>query len=231
MKLKKSKKTIKETVKKGIKYPEFIRDKFKDEEVHVVASGPSLVGFDYKRLKGKNVIAVNHAFKMVQHSFCIFVDKGFPRVEAPEVIKESVCVSRVNPEFPSLIVFDFAKKYSINPDEGVWHRKSSGAISVCAALQSGASKVYLYGFDCKFFTSDEARAAAKHNGVDNYKTKLDLYGHATSEKFKHQRDRPVDEIVFQQTIQVFASFPRDKIVNMSKFSAIPYFDKSKQPYV
>ena len=230
MKLKKSKKTD-DKIKKGIKYPEFIRDKFKGEEVHVVASGPSLVGFDYKRLRGKNVIAVNYAFKMVKHSFCIFVDKGFPRVEAPEVIEESVCVSRLNPDFPSIIVFDFAKRYSIDPDEGVWHRKSSGAVAVCAALQSGASKVYLYGFDCRFLTSDEVITAAKHNGVENFKPKMALYGHSTSDKFKHQRDRPEDEIVFNQTVQVYSSFPRDKIVNMSKFSAIPYFEKSMQPYV
>ena len=232
MKLKKSKKTDKtDDIDKVIKYPEFIKGKFEGEEVHVVASGPSLVGFDYKSLKGKNVIAVNYAFKMVKHSFCIFVDKGFARVEAPEVIKESVCVSRLNPEFPSLIVFDFAKKYSINPDDGVWHRRSSGSIAICAALQGGASKVYLYGFDCRFFTPDQVRLVAALNGNDNYKTKLDLYGHATSEKFKHRQDQPDDEQVFEDTIQIFAAFPRDKILNMSRFSAIPYFEKSSSPYV
>ena len=109
MKLKKSKNIQDDhTFKRVMKYPEFIRNKFEGEEVHVVASGPSLVGFDYKRLNGKNVIAVNHAFKKVRHSFCIFTDKGFANRESPDVITKSVCVSRFNKEQPSTIVFEYA---------------------------------------------------------------------------------------------------------------------------
>ena len=47
-------------------YPEFIKDRFKNSEVHIVGSGPSLIGFDYSKLEGKRIITINHAYKLIK---------------------------------------------------------------------------------------------------------------------------------------------------------------------
>lgn len=221
----------KEKPKKLPLYPEFIKDKYVGQEVHVVAGGPSLVGFDYSKLKGKNVIAVNHAFKLVENDFCVFADKGFAIRESPDVIEKAVCVSRQNQVYPNnIIIFTFARRnFSMNPEDGVWHSTSSGSIGICAALQGGASKVYIYGFDCRFLNRKELIEAAQYNGDKDFMPKKDFYGHNTSMIYQHEQDE--NEQVFRDTIQLFSRFPRDKILNMSKFSAIPYFEKSTKPYI
>ena len=211
------------------KYPDFIKDRFKNQEVHVVASGPSLIGFDYNRLKGKKVIAINHAYKLVDHDFCVFTDKGFCLREDPEVLKKTVCVSRYNPDALSIIAFQYAKNFTMDPADGVWHRRSSGSIGVCTALQGGASKVFMYGIDCKFLSPQEANQAAAING-GNVKVFKHIYGHSTTGIFNHPRDEEKDELTFSDNIKFFAAFPKDKIINMSAFSAIPYFEFSKGPY-
>ena len=246
---------------RSLKYPEYISGMFEGEEVHVVGSGPSLVGFDYGRLKGKKVIAINNAYKLVPHEFGVFTDKGFARRESPEVIKETTCVTRFDNEFPNHIVFEFADgrdgradRFQLDPAKGVWHRSSSGSIGICAALQGGASNVYIYGFDCRFFSFDEVLAAAKLNGITSVELKkledrisiqkkrthpktemmaFQHFAHATSslEGFDHEREDKSSEQAFKDSVKWFAGFPRDMIINMSKNSAIPYFNKSARPYV
>ncbi len=244
-----------------VKYPEFIKDRFAGEEVHVVGSGPSLVGFDYSRLKGKRVIAINNAYKLVEHDFCLFTDRGFARRESPEVVEETTCVSIFDADFPGHIVYRYAdgdggraNQFQLDPAKGLWHRSSSGSLGLCAALQGGANKVYIYGFDCRFFTFMETQAAAKLNGISatglvelenrvalqreriHPKTKnMDFqhFAHSTSslDGFHHEREDSSSEQAFKDSIKWFARFPRDKVLNMSRFSAIPYFDKSARPYV
>ncbi len=212
-----------------LKYPEFIKDMFKGEEVHVVGSGPSLVGFDYSRLKGKRVIAINHAYKLVDHEFCLFTDKGFARRESPDVIEKTTCLSIFDADYPGHIVFEYAdgnngraNKFQLDPSLGVWHRSSSGSIGLCAALQGGATKVYIYGFDCRFFSFEETLAAAKLNGISaaglielekrielqkervHPKTeKMDYqhFGHSTSslKGFHHEREDTSSEQAFKDS--------------------------------
>ena len=72
---------------KSVQYPAFIRNYFKNSEVHIVGSGPSLIGFDYSKLSGKRVITINHAYKLVKSEFTVFVDKDFKN-EDPEIINQ-----------------------------------------------------------------------------------------------------------------------------------------------
>ena len=54
-------------------------DRFKDYEVHIIGSGPSLIGFDYSTLKNKRVITVNHSYKLIKSEFTVFIDKEFKK--------------------------------------------------------------------------------------------------------------------------------------------------------
>lgn len=210
-------------------YVNFITNRFKNKEVHVVASGPSLLGFDYSKLNGKNIVTVNHAYKELKHDYCVFVDRSFVKTEDSKVIKATTCLSRKIKEYPSIIDFKFNHQFSYNPKDGVFYYRSSGISAITTALQGGASKIFLYGFDARFFNKADCIEAVKRNGADPSKVlKKDAYGHSTSDKNFHMRDRPEDEQLFKEMIQWFSKLPANKIINMSPFSAIPFFEKPKK---
>ena len=208
-----------------MKYPEYIRNRFKNKEDHIVASGPSLIGFDYSKLKGKKVIAVNNAYRKVDAEYCVFVDRTFIDNEAPEVVKDVVCVSRKIIDYPHIKDFKFSDRFQMDPEKGVYNRRSSGVSAITTALQGGAKKIYLYGFDCKAWTAKEAEQIARLNGDKNFKPKKEHYVHSTSDEYNQQSDELKNIHVFEQTIKLFNAFPRDMIINMSPVSAILCFKK------
>lgn len=212
-------------------YADFINRKFYTQDVHIVASGPSLYGFDYRKLDGLNVIAVNHAYKMCRPIFTVAVDVGFIQQEDPEAPNRTKMVCRKLKNYPG-IPFEASKEFSLDPEGGVYTIKSSGASAVTIALQAGAKNVFLYGFDCQFFDQDTMREVIEFNGTQCPNKLLpEKMGHATSGMFKHRKDifshneREDHEKIFKRTIKYFEVFPREKIFNMSKWSAIPYFEK------
>ncbi len=208
-------------------YPDFISNRFTGKEVHVVASGPSLLGFDYSQLKGKTVIAVNYAYKFVEHDFVVYVDKGFPK-EALGITEETTCLSRPQRTFPPTVGLKILSHFTMDPKVGVYggiHQRSSGVAALCIALQGGAEHVYIYGMDCKFFSREEALAAARFNGAPESIVTLDRYGHSTSGVIPHKRDDEDADAIFQLTAKLFNVFPRDKVTNQSPFSLITKFKK------
>lgn len=223
-----------------MKYVEFIKDKFKGQPVHVVASGPSLFGFDYSKLDNCNVIAVNHAFKFVKHDFTVSVDNLVKREEDTVVdpLKTPYWLTRLIRDFrhlPNVITLKFFDTdFSFDPEQGVYHSRLAGCAALCVALQSGASHVYLWGFDCRFFTFSELVESTVMHGHTTADARemiletigdLPKYAHGTSGRANHSREKLSDEGVFVDTIKHFQKFPRDVVTNMSMLSAIPYFDR------
>lgn len=210
------------------KYPEFIKDRFKNSDVHIIASGPSLIGFDYSALKNKRVITINHAYKLVNSEFTVFIDKEFYK-EDPDIANQFT-LSRHDCDPKPSIGFNMSKEFSMNPENGVYPRmnKNSGLSAICIALQGGAEKIYLCGFDHRFFNSEQAKIIAEYNGnkIDDNK---ETWAHSTTGKFNHTRETPNIEETFKNIIPLFEVFPKEKIFNMSPFSAIPYFIKPEIP--
>lgn len=206
------------------KYVEFITDRYKDKIVHVVASGPSLTGFDYSFFDNKNVIAVNHSYKLTKHDFVVFTDKSFPKTEDPEIIYKTTCLSIFNPLYTSIIPINLQQYFSLSPKMGVYCKGNSGVVALTIALQSAARKVYLHGFDFCGFDRGKLEKVLLTNGSQ---TPLDSnYAlHSTDGVFEHRYKTAKHENLFTSKIRLFAQFPKGKIFNCSEFSAIPYFDK------
>jgi len=211
-------------------YPDFIKDRFKNSDVHIVGSGPSLIGFDYSKLRNKKVITINHSYKLISSEFTVFIDKEFYK-EDPYVFNQ-ITLSRFDCIPKPTIGFNMAKEFSMNPEDGVYPRrnKNSGLSAICIALQGGADKIFLYGFDHKFFNLEQAKIIAEYN---KFPGEIDgdreTWAHSTSGKFNHTRETPNIAETFKSIISFFEVFPSEKIFNMSPFSAIPYFKKSVIP--
>jgi hypothetical protein len=211
------------------KYPPFIKDRFKNFDVHIVGSGPSLIGFDYSVLDGKRVITVNHAYKLVKSEFTVFIDKCFKR-EDPEIFNNTFTISRADCDPKPNIGFNMARSFSLDPFAGVYPytRKNSGMSAITIALQGGAEKIYLYGFDHRFINAEQAVAIAEYNGT-SLENDRSVWAHSTSGKFNHTRETPNIAETFANIVDDFRFFPRERIYNMSPFSVIPYFEKPVIP--
>jgi hypothetical protein len=213
---------------------------FKDQEVFIVGSGPSLRFFDYERLRGKNVISLNHASRFCPHSIALFIDAAFRReyqydwYTHPQKVLCSMDAGLY--AGGNVGVFRLINDLQLNPNVGLIQRidKWSGTTAINAAMISGASKIYLMGIDCKFFDLQEMLDVCGDNGAseeDIRKTVSDYanrkkIGHSTSGMVDHFSDREEDEYKFQRAIKSFDKFKgKAEIINLSRHSALTVFPK------
>jgi len=185
-------------------YVEFITGKFTGKTVHIVGSGPSLTGFDYRKLSGRTIIPVNHAYKKVPgYAFKVAIDANFFNREDAEAIGRGLTLSPAHAaKGPGVINFRMASHFSAEPGP-VYAYGSSGLATVTIALQGGAERVILWGLDYCF---------------------LDGRHHATQGEFKHSQGEGREHI-FSAQASKFAVFPAEKILNASQASRITYFQK------
>jgi hypothetical protein len=192
-----------------IAYAHFIQDRLKGQTVHIVGSGPSLRSFDYEQLRGKNCIATNNSYKKVPWAlWTVAVDRGFLVHEDVAAAKSTTLICRNN--VPGVVFTDCITSFSVNPHDGVYHKKLSGLMAVTTAIHAGASRIFLWGHDC-----------CNHDG---------LY-HGTDGEFNH-RGNAIDDHKKDHSLRmraklykVFAEKYPGLIFNVSPISAIPYFDR------
>lgn len=130
---------------------EFLTDFFKDEEVFVVASGPSLTGFDFTRLKSKKVVAINRAAEHVKPDLAVYVDRSMRQFFLDLKLDCPVLTSNfagVPPGHFSVWV-DLWKipGPEYNNVSQLYGFCSSTAVGISAALVAGAKTVYVLGLD------------------------------------------------------------------------------------
>ncbi len=185
-------------------YVDFITGKFTGKTVHIVGSGPSLTGFDYRRLSGKTIIPVNHAYKKVPWcAFKVAIDANFFSREDSEAIGRGWTLSPAHAaKGDGIVNFRMASHFSTEPGP-VYAYGSSGLAAVTIALQGDAERVILWGLDYRFING-------RH--------------HATQGEFKHSQGEGREHI-FEAQVSKFAVFPADKILNASQDSGLTYFEK------
>ncbi len=123
---------------------------FDGATVFVVGGGPSLRGFDWSRLAGRSVIAINQAAEVLpQAALLLFSDVGWLErnralVEgfAGHVVTTSMVAKALLPSRLHLIGLSVAP--------GALPARSSGPIAVALAIAMGAVRVVLLGFDLRF---------------------------------------------------------------------------------
>lgn len=137
-----------------VNYGSLSRD-WEGRSVYIVGGGPSLKAFDFDRLKGRGlVVCVNDAFLHVPWADCVFsIDTVWLR-QRGRVLRQfsGEKVAAVPPDFNARMPgFTFLRRLSgagFTEDMGsLWTGDNSGFGALHMALQRGASKVALLGFD------------------------------------------------------------------------------------
>lgn len=142
-----------------------------DEVVYIIGGGPSLKHFDWSRLEGKKVIAINRAFEVLPNADVLYwTDSRFYKWYRKEINKfpglKITCRSfHDKPSDVVLLKANNAIKMDIRPGF-ISHGNNSGYGAINLAVKLGAKKIYLLGYDMKSNTNDShwhSGYSSKHN--------------------------------------------------------------------
>ena len=207
-----------------------MQHEFNGKRVFVVGCGPSLTGFDFDRLKGEKVVAINHAYKLTRHDLHVFYDVDFlkeaapagydPKTHSAQVLCGNSCNVEAKPG--KITLFRRANTVTKEFRQGLYMGYSSALAAINAALIYGASEVYLLGIDARFLTPDETREAARLNGNPQAAAKLITTGekvhHVTQDTVKHTQAGKENK--FTHMASQFNAFHGLPVFNLSPFSAL-----------
>jgi len=213
---------------------------FRDQDVFVVGSGPSLRYFDYSLLNRRNVISLNHASRFCPHKIALFIDAQFRREYPydwylhPQKVLAAVDTG-LSPS-GNVGVFSLTNEFRLDLEKGLLRAtdKWSGVSGIHAAIIAGAERIFLLGMDNKFFSREEMLDVCEENGATNdqisevvnmfsSRTKI---AHSTSGIVDHYSDKDDFEYRFERAIRAFDCLSgKAEIINLSKHSALPYFPK------
>jgi len=226
---------------------EHLKDILKNETVYIIGSGPSLLGYDYKRLAGKKVISVNHAlFELLESgiipNYHIFLDYRF--LQECKLTPDNLPVfsitsshSTIAPRIDKLAVIKPENKFSLDPVEGFFSPRNSIAFAISVSIYMGVKEINLLGADCAIANREQAYSIARKNGnmdlavfIQNSSRKY--WVHSTSHKYNHTKDEVKHSSIFEVMQVLFDEFKgktETKIYNCSQLSKIQTFERKSLP--
>lgn len=179
---------------------------FKDQTVYVVASGESLLGFDFEKLKGKNVIAINDMiFKKIPFAqVLVACDTGWHKRNKQKLKDfKGIKIMRCGKGRPGWnYIIDEGKSEDLL---ALRHTANTGFHALAVAIKLGASKIYLLGFDITWKKQPYCYDIP-HNEIKEYKSAM------------HFKDAH---------LRYFDYYKDHNIINASPDSAITCFKKCK----
>lgn len=130
----------------------------KRETVFVLASGPSLKGFDFERLRGLNTIAVNSTAKLIPWADMLFFtdnswfqkNRAFVESWRGVVVTLSRAAKRTHPDLVRRIEAEPRPDFPPVGTSRIKAGRSSGHSAVSLAASMGAARIVLLGFDMRF---------------------------------------------------------------------------------
>lgn len=190
---------------------------FPGEEVFVLGDGPSLSGFDYGLLRGKNIIACNESFLRLADvgiipAVWMFVDAKFVaqmkcshKMKFDEDSTECIiicgehCGLRANKR---VHLFRSARSPSLIQGS-LYYREHTGAAAINAAIQTGAKCIYLLGIDLNY-SGDQSHSRPGHRmdgreNIGSYEKQISRY-----EKFASISE----QIINLSAISQLKSYPK-----------------------
>jgi len=123
-----------------------------DEVVYIIGGGPSLKDFDWKRLAGKKVIAINRAFQVLPEADVLYwTDARFYRwykegIDRFNGLKVTCRVISDNPGNIIVLKANSAPSIDMRPDF-ISSGNNSGFGAINLAVKLGAKRIYLLGYD------------------------------------------------------------------------------------
>lgn len=217
-------------------YTQIPHKPWKGRRCFVVGGGPSLKGFDFSRLNGELVIAVNRSWEVTNHSIHFFLDEQFwGWLESGDFGKDlpqryigspSYKVTTTFRPFPyprevSFVDYIPRAAFPESITKGIYMGCNSGFGAVNLAIALGAKDVYLLGFDADDTKPYEA-IKHFHNGYPN-KVQNHTFG-MFQDNFREMKGYLTKDV---------------NVYNMNKNSKITYFPfrdwrnvkKKKRPLV
>lgn len=154
---------------------------WKGKRCFIIGGGVSLVGFDFERLRGEKIIAVNRAFESCMFADILFfmdavnfhrwIIKGRLGIKAQEKFQKfkghKVYLSisrnrRVSGAYMLRAVERTGLTFSLK--QGLFHGSNSGYGALNLAVCLGANPIYLLGFDMKFQRNKSGMKTHFHEG-------------------------------------------------------------------
>jgi uncharacterized Rossmann fold enzyme len=127
---------------------------WQDETVYIVAGGASLKGFDFSRLNGKKVIAINKAYQYVSNPDVLYWTDGRfynwykNEIDMLKCLKFTVSTNnRSYTEDVTVVKNVNIESLDFNSSEGIFASNNSGFAAIVLAIKLGAKKIYLLGYD------------------------------------------------------------------------------------
>jgi hypothetical protein len=138
-----------------------------NETVYIVGGGPSLSDFDWKRLEGKKVIAINRAFEVLPNADVLYwTDSRFWKWYGNEIKKFKGLKVTCRPYSPISYAVILLKAVNNKPYESdpshISHGNNSGYGAINLAVKLGAKKIYLLGYDME----SDVNKTHWHTGYD-----------------------------------------------------------------
>ena len=194
---------------------------WKDEACFIVAGGPSLMGFDFNRLKGAGrIIAINKAYLNVPFAdILLFMDISFYHVaiqnrlgegsrEAFEKFKGHRVFLDIQHKMP-LLTYSIHSAgrwgFPSSMEEGLYHGNNTGYVALQLAYVLGCNPIYLLGYD-----------ASQINGKSHY-----------HDGYPHMRQSPQVSASFAKGIEDLAPGLKKagrRVINLNPNSAIKCFE-------
>jgi len=109
-----------------------------EKEVYIIGGGPSLRGYDWKRLKGKDTIGINEAYRK-DPTYLFWMDQKWYQSKSDLSHPKAYTVHPVHTEYP--------KGITCLSREQLGRGSNSGYASIHLANYLGYSRVFLLGFD------------------------------------------------------------------------------------
>ena len=130
-------------------------EEWKDQDAFLIGGGPSLTGFDFESLAGRNVIGCNDAFHLGERivSICVFGDASWWQKNKFKLEKFKNPIVTNCPVVLPLKVPGLRKTRRIrdglhNGTNLGWNY-STGALAINLAVNLGVKRIFLLGYDCQ----------------------------------------------------------------------------------
>lgn len=190
---------------------------FKGEDVFIVAGGPSLTNFDFNRLRGKNVIAINKAIFYVPidkyKTISYFSDYRFMEWYKQDLIKIDCKKYTIGLRIPKEIAITLKNsgKTGLDLRNGyVKHGGNSGYAAINLALHLGVNRIILLGYDMQKVGNETHFHGGYSDKNDRIKANNELY-----KKFA-EPFASITETLREQHIEIYNTSMQSALNNIIK---------------
>jgi hypothetical protein len=224
-----------------------LRGKFLDQDVFVVGAGPSLRGFDWGKLDGKNTIALNNVVLCLTPTVHLFSDTNLWKNYRDHPYSERTTIVCQRDSRDDLIgwerfaphrarCYQFDRRVTLDriepEDDALFVNNTVATGGVMLAWKLGAARIFLMGIDAYKLVDSSGREIYYHDGTDDHKRRrkqVFVPGH----KDLLLQDRHELWIKQMQEVRKYLSrykalpgtWPGPGVYNLSPFSQIDAWEK------